>query len=99
VRLAIIEAIQGAVLIGGFLSLYIAGVRLHIDRRRESFFMEVDPDADHDAIKAVGDFAEGLGFEVMPEWECPSEELDNGAIRHWMAEKEVVHDSSPLQTV
>jgi hypothetical protein len=99
VRLAIIEAINGAVLLGGFLSLYMAGVRLHIDRRVEEFFIEVEPEADRGAVVVVAEFADHLGFEVMPEWECPSEELDNGAVRHWMAEKEVVHDSSLVQAV
>jgi hypothetical protein len=87
------SALQSAVVIGGVLTLVLAGVRLRIDKRLEEFFIEVDPSGfDREAASLLTTIADGLGYEVMPEWECPPQVMSNGAIRHWMAEKEVVHE-------
>lgn len=100
-RMSAMLALQGALLMGGALTLALAGVRLKIDKALEEFFIEVDPsNFDRAALRAVEKLASDLGYEVMPEWECEPEVLDNGVIRHWMAEKEMVHDSrSSLQAV
>lgn len=95
-RYAIEQSVQWVAIFGGpVLLLTVVGVTLHIDRRLESYYIEVDPAvADKASIRAITRLASGLGFEVMPESECPPEEMTNGAVRHWMAEKEVVRDSS-----
>lgn len=98
-RLAITQGLQAALLLSGFAALFVAGVKLHIDTRLEQFFIDVDPNADRSVLRLVGDVANDLGYEVMDEWESPAQELDNGAIRLWMAEKEVVHDRSFDQAV
>ena len=98
-RQVTMTAIQSASLLGGILSFALAGVKLHIDRRMEVLYIEVAPVHDRSALREVSRIADSLGFEMMPEWECPTEELPNGAVRHWLAEKEVVDDSGPFKAV
>ena len=97
-RLAVLTVIQNAALASGLLTLVVAGVKLHIDREMEAFFIEVEPSFDRNVLKVMSALADRLGYEAMPRWECPPEQLPNGALRHWLVEKEVVHDSS-LQAV
>jgi hypothetical protein len=101
VRFVAEQSVQWAALFGAAaLTLVVAGVTLHIDRKMESFFIQVDPAvADRPTIKAISRLAEALGFEAMPDWECPPQVMEDGAIRHWLVEKEVVHDSSSVQAV
>jgi hypothetical protein len=100
-KYALEQGIQWSAIFGGaILTLVVAGVTLHIDRKMECYFIQVDPAiAERPTVRAIERLAERLGFEVMPEWECPAEVQDNGTIRHWMAEKEVLHDRSSVQAV
>lgn len=98
-RLTIEEALRSSVYLGGVITLMIAGVELHIDQAMERYFISVHPGHERWALKHIGEVADHLGYEVMPEWECPPEELSGGALRHWLAEKEVVDDSSSFQAV
>lgn len=91
-RFALTTAVQNTALLGGILTLAVAGVNLYIDSKMESYYIEVAPEYDRDALVAISRLAGDLGYEVMPEWECPPEHRPDGAIRHWMAEKEDVYD-------
>lgn len=92
-RLAALSALQSAAIFGTVFTLVMAGVKLHIDKVLEEFFIEIDPATfDRKAASLLTTIAEGLGYEVMPEWECPPQTMSNGAVRHWLAEKEVVHE-------
>ena len=98
-RMAAMTTIQSAYLLGGLLSFALAGVKLHLDQRAEVLYLEVHPDHERWALKEVAGIADELGYEIMPEWECPAEHLADGAVRHWLAEKEVVDDSGPFKAV
>jgi hypothetical protein len=100
VRYATEAAVRQAVFSGEVLSVSLSGVHLRIDPVLEEHFIEVSPDFDREILKVMGEYAERLGYEVMPEWECRPQAMGNGATRHWMAEKEVADDSrSALKAV
>lgn len=83
----------------GIATYVVAGVTVHLDKHQEAFYIEVELDHDRSALKEADQIVDELGFEIMPEWECPAEHLPNGALRHWMAEKEVVDDISFVEAV
>jgi hypothetical protein len=80
----------------GALSLLVAGVGLEVDPRAERYFIEVHPQHDRGQLREAALLADELGYETMPEWECPPEYLPNGVVRHWLAMKEVAYDSDPV---
>jgi hypothetical protein len=96
-RLAFTTAAQGAFMMSGVLSIVVAGVGLHVDNHLEGYFIEVHPEHDRATLREAAGLAEELGYEIMPEWECPAEHLPSGVVRHWLAMKEeVIHDSGPV---
>jgi hypothetical protein len=98
-RTATVSALQASIMLGGVASLVLAGVGLHINERLDEFFIKVDPSHERWALREIEWLAEDLGYEMMPEWECPAEHLPDGAVRHWLAEKEVADDSGAYEAV
>ena len=94
-------ALHNSYALGGLLTVVLGGVKLYLNKAEEAFYIEVDALFTKADLKVLADYAIELGYEVMPEWECPPEELSNGVIRHWMAEREVevLDDRLAIQTV
>lgn len=68
--------------------LSLNGIKVLIDRESEEAWVLVPADPDRQSLAHVSDYIDGEGYEVMPEWECPSEVYADGSVRHWLAEKE-----------
>lgn len=99
-HMALLSASRNAILMGGALTFALGGVLLRINRTLEEYFIEVDTRSfDKSVLRAIEQFAADLGYEPIPEWECPPEELPEDVFRYWMTDKEIVYDSSPLQAV
>lgn len=77
---------------GGAVMFRVAGIKLKIDNESEEQWVEVHEDRDPHVLTVVMSLVDDMGYEPMPEWECPSEEMPDGALRHWLAEKEDAYD-------
>lgn len=71
-----------------------SGVTIYLDRENEEYYIEVAPRHIRKTLFRFSRLADVLGFEVMPEQECPPENLPTGSVRHWMVEKESCDDRS-----
>ena len=71
---------------GAIFSLTLLGITLFIDRAEEMTYLDVAPDHSPEALPAFEQLAGLLGYELMPETECLSQELANGSIRTWLVE-------------
>lgn len=66
--------------------VHSGGVTMHLDGEAEEHYIDAAPNHDHTALLILLGALPTYGFEVMPESECPSETLDDGTVRVWLAE-------------
>ncbi|WP_405056953.1 hypothetical protein OG474_29965 [Kribbella sp. NBC_01505] len=62
------------------------GVTLHLDTENEELYLDAAPDFSQNALVILLRALPSYGFEPIPEGECPSELLDDGTVRIWLAE-------------
>lgn len=72
----------------GVLDLKVGGVRLLIDGETEESYIEVGPVHTREALRHMEQLANNIGYELVPEWDYPPEDLSGGVTRHWLEEKE-----------
>ena len=65
------------------------GVLLYVDHRDEDYYLDITPDHDPQAREIVLAHLPGLGLELMPADECEPDVLEDGTVRHYLAE--VIH--------
>lgn len=68
------------------LSVVSFGVTVFIDRAEEEAYIDVAPGATKRFLRSAEALANFVGYEIMPEAECPVEIRDGGVVRHWLAE-------------
>ncbi len=68
------------------LEIQAGGITLHIDVAEEVLYMDCAPGYSYEAYTVLVGALPSYGFELLSEYECPSEMLDDGTIRIWMCE-------------
>lgn len=72
----------------GVFRFELGGVVLYLNRFGVEYYIETPPEFGQASFDTLAALAEQFGYEIMPEWECPTQVLPNGNRRYWMAEEE-----------